>query len=151
APLTPTAGGGVAAMTGDLKQLFAALAAVGGGKTAVIVAALPQAVTLKTTVGPKFDYDIIASALLGTGTVVVLEVAWRVSGFSSVLEFRTSKTAIYHSEDSAPTDITGGSPSPAVPVKSLFQTDAIGLRMDLMAAWGLRAAGHCQFITGATW
>src|SRR5262249_46377292 len=36
APLTPTAGGGAAAMTGDLHQLFAALAAVGGGKTAII-------------------------------------------------------------------------------------------------------------------
>jgi hypothetical protein len=37
APLVPTAGGGVAAMEGDLKNLFAALAAVGAGKTAVIV------------------------------------------------------------------------------------------------------------------
>jgi hypothetical protein len=40
APLVPTAGGGVAAMEGDLKNLFAALAAVGAGKTAVIVPGL---------------------------------------------------------------------------------------------------------------
>jgi hypothetical protein len=151
APLVPVAGGGTAALTGDLKQLFAALAAVGGGKTAVIICALPQAVTLKATVGPKFDYDIIASTALATGTVVVLEVASLVSGFSSVPEFRVSKTAVYHSEDASPTDITGGSPSPAVPVKSLYQTEAVGLRMDVWAAWGLRAAGHGQFITGATW
>ena len=150
-PLTPVAGGGSAAMDGDLKQLFAALAAQGAGKTAVIVAALPQAVTLKATVGPKFDYDIIASTALATGTVVVVEAASFVSGFSSTPEFRVSNQAIYHAEDTAPTDITGGSPSPAVPVRSLFQTDSLALKMDLWAAWGLRASGHAQFLTGATW
>ena len=45
----------------DIGKLFAALAANSGGKTAVIIAALPQAVKLKLTAGPKFDYDIIAS------------------------------------------------------------------------------------------
>jgi len=151
APLTSTAGGGSNAIYSDLKNLFAALAAQGAGKTAVIVCAVPEAVTLKATVGPKWDYDIIASTGLAAGTVVVVEAASLVSGFSSVPEFRTSKTAIYHAEDTSPIDITGGSPSPAVPVKSLFQTDAIGLRMDVWAAWGLRAAGHAQWIQNATW
>src|SRR5262249_4413978 len=68
-PITPTAGGGTNAMTGDLGNLFAALAAHSGGKTAVIIAALPQAVKLKLTAGPKFDYDIIASTALAPGTV----------------------------------------------------------------------------------
>jgi hypothetical protein len=39
----------------------------------------------------------------------------------------------------------------AVPVKSLWQLDAIGLRSTLWASWGLRAAGHAQYLTGATW
>jgi hypothetical protein len=151
APITPATGGGAAAMEGDLKALFAALAAQGAGKTAVIVAALPQAVTLKTLVGPKFDYDIVASTALATGTVVVVEVASFVSGFSSTPEFRVSNQAIYHAEDTAPTDITGGSPSSASPVRSLYQTDALALKMNLWAAWGLRAANHTAWITGATW
>lgn len=151
APLTPVAGGGTAAMEGDLKNLFAALAGNGAGKTAVIVAALPQAVTLKASVGPKFDYDIIESTALAAGTVVALEVASLVSGFSPIPEFRTSKTASYHAEDTAPTDITGGSPSPAVPTRSAFQTDSILLRMDVMAAFGMRATGHVAWLSGATW
>ena len=151
APLTPTSGGGVAARDSDLKNLFAALAAQGAGKTAVIVAAMPQAVTLKASVGPKFDFDIIASTALAAGTVVVLEVASFVSGFSPVPQFRVSNLATYHAEDTAPTNITGGTPSPAVPVRSMFQTDSIGLYMDLWAAWGLRASGHAQWVTGATW
>ena len=151
APLTPTSGGGVAARDGDLKNLFAALAAQGAGKTAVIVAAMPQAVTLKASVGPKFDFDIIASTALAAGTVVVLEVASFVSGFSPVPQFRVSNLATYHAEDTTPTGITGGTPSPAVPVRSMFQTDSIGLYMDLWASWGLRAAGHAQWVQGATW
>jgi len=53
APLTPTAGFGVAARDADLKNLFAALAAQGAGKTAALICAMPQAVTLKASVGPS--------------------------------------------------------------------------------------------------
>jgi len=108
-------------------------------------------VTLKLTAGPKFDYDIIASTALAPGTVAVVELASFVSGFGSTPEFSVSKVASLHLEDTSPQDITGGTPSPAVPVKSLFQIDAIGLKTVLWASWGMRASGHVQFITGATW
>jgi hypothetical protein len=151
APLTSTAGGGSVAMDGDLKALFAALAAQGAGKTAVLICAMPQAITLKATLGPKWDIDILASGVLAAGTVVAVEVASFVSGFSAIPTFRVSHLATYHAEDTSPTQITGGTPSPAVPVRSLFQRDEIGLYMDMFASWGLRAPGHAQFITGATW
>jgi hypothetical protein len=83
--------------------------------------------------------------------VAVVEAASFVSGFSPVPEFRVSDQAIYHAEDSSPTDITGGTPSPAVPVKSLWQTDALALKMDLWAAYGLRAGGHAQWLSPTSW
>jgi len=150
-PLTPTAGGGDAAMKTDLDNLFTALASHAGGKTAVIVAALPQAKKLEFTAGPKFSTDIISSTALAPGTVAILEAASFVSGFGSLAEFSTSKVTAMHMEDTTPADITGGTPSPAVPVKSMLQIDAIALKTSLWAAWGLRAAGHCQYLTGATW
>src|SRR6516162_300506 len=151
APLTPTAGGGQNAMAQDLENLFAALATNGAGKTAVIIAALPQAVRLMMEAGPKFNFDIIPSTALATGTVIVLEVASFVSGFSSVADFSVSKVGTVHMEDTSPTDITGDTPSPAVPVKSLFQLELIGMKMNMAAAWGLRAANHAAWITGTTW
>jgi hypothetical protein len=93
----------------------------------------------------------LASTALATGTVAVLELASFVSGFGTVAEFSTTKVAALHMEADAPIDITGGTPSLAVPVKSMFQTDAIALKTNLWASWGLRAAGHAQYITGATW
>jgi hypothetical protein len=144
---TPTAGGGINAMEGDIKNLFTALAAAGGGKTAVIVAAVPQATAMKMTVGPQFDVPILSSTGMTAGTVAVVEAASFVSGFSPVPEFRVSDQAIYQAEDTAPADpIMSGTP-----VKSLFQIDAIALKMDLFAAYGLRAAGHAQFVTPVSW
>jgi len=155
APITPTAISGsttpAEAATSDLGKLFGALANVGGGKTAVIVAAMPQALRLKMITGPNFDYDIIASTSLAAGTVAVIEVASVVSGFGSTAKFTTGPYTAVHMEDTSPQDITGGTPSPAVPVKSMFQIDAIALKTTLWGAWGLRAAGHAQWIQNATW
>ena len=72
-------------------------AAHSAGKTAVIVAAMPQAIKLKLTAGPKFDFDIIASTALATGTAAVIEVASFVSGFGSTAEFSTSKVGTIQS------------------------------------------------------
>src|SRR6516164_5468347 len=144
---TPTAGGGSAAMMGDLKNLFTALAAAGGGKTAVIIAAVPQAVALKTVVGYQFDTPILSSTGIAAGTVAVVESASFVSGFSPTPEFNVSNQAIYQAEDTSPADpIMSGTP-----VKSLWQIDALALKMDLFAAYGLRAAGHAQFVSPVSW
>jgi hypothetical protein len=150
-PITATTGGGTAAMYADVANLFAALAANSGGKTAVIIAAMPQAVKLKLTAGPKFDYDIVASTALPSGTVAVLEVASFVSGFGSAAEFSTTKVGTVHIEDTTPTHIVSAGGTVAAPVKSPYQTDSIGLKTTLWATWGLRVTGHCQYITGATW
>jgi hypothetical protein len=145
---TPVSGGTTPAeaMVTDLNKLFAALAAVSGGKTAVIVAALPQARKLEFAAGPKFSTDIIASTALAPGTVALLEAASLVSGFGSTARFDTSKVAAMHMEDTTPGDVSG-----STPVKSMMQIDAIALKTSLWAAWGLRAAGHCQWITGCNW
>ena len=117
----------------------------------MILALGPSCASHRRSSGPKFDFDIIASTSLATGTVAVIEAASFVSGFGSTAEFSTSKMGVIHSEDTSPTDVTGGTPSPASPVKSLFQIDAIGLKTTLWASWGLRAAGHAQWLQGGTW
>ena len=150
-PIAATAGGGTNAMFADLGNLFAALAANAAGKTAVIIAAMPQAVKLMATIGPKFNFHIIASTALPTGTVAVLEIASFVSGFGSTAEFNTTKVGALHMEDTTPADIVSAGGTVAAPVKSLYQTDAIGLKTRLWATWGLRAAGHAQWIQGVTW
>jgi hypothetical protein len=142
---------GSATMSADLGKLVGALAANHGGKTPLFVAAPQQATTMKATLGPLWDYPIVSSASLAAGTVLAIELASFVSAWAPEPEFTTAKAATIHFEDTAPTDITGGTPSPAVPVRNYFQTDSVGLRTVLRASWGMRANGHVQVATGCTW
>src|SRR5262249_46833566 len=128
AGLTPTAGGGQAAFEGDVKQLYGALAAKGAGLAPVIVCAAQQAGAIKVFAGPKFDIPVLPSAGLASGTVIMIEPSAFVSGFEPTPTFEVSAAALLHYEDTSPQDITGGTPSPAVPAKSLFQTDSLALR-----------------------
>jgi hypothetical protein len=142
-PLTPTAGGGVAAMTGDLSALAGALAAAGGGRDAVVVCNPAQATSLKLLAGPRFDTPILPSAGVPAKTVVLIEPSSLVSGFSAIPEFETSNVALLQMEDATPSD-WGAS------MKSLYQADSFALKMILRAAWGMRAP-HVAYLTGATW
>src|SRR5262249_38235729 len=102
---------------------------------------------LKLIAGPQFDYDIIGSTALASGIVAAIEVASFVSGFSSTPEFETGRDATMHMDDTSPADpIMGG-----VPVRSMFQIDATALRTKLWASFGMRAAGHAQWISATTW
>jgi hypothetical protein len=142
-PITPTAGGGVAAMTGDLSALAGALAAAGGGRGAVVVCNPAQAASLKLLAGPRFDTPILASAGVPEKAVILIEASSLVSGFSAIPEFETSNIALLHMEDAAPSD-WGAS------MKSMYQVDAFALKMILRASWGMRAP-HVAYLTGATW
>ena len=144
APLTPTAGGGIAAMQGDLSKLAAALASAGGGLSPVIVAAVAQATSLKLLAGPRFDIPILSSTALAAGTIALIEASSLVSGFESVPTFESSGVGALHM-DTAATNISG-----AVPVKSLWQPDLFALKMILRGSWSMRAP-HVAWISGATW
>jgi HK97 family phage major capsid protein len=145
-PVGATAGGGSAAMVGDIEKLVGALVAAGAGANPVLVCNPVQATTIKLLAGPKFDIPVLQSTSIAAGTVIAVEASSFASAFDSVPQFETATQPMFHYDDTAPADpIMGGQP-----VRSLFQIDSIGLRMTLKAAWGLRAP-HCAYLTSATW
>jgi len=52
-------------------------------------------------------------------------------------------------EDTTPLPVNGG--TVAEPLRSLFQTDSLALRLIWDVSWVLRRAGACQFRTGVAW
>src|SRR5262249_45105092 len=104
-PITAATGGDVGAMAADIKALFAALAANGAGKNAVIVAAVPQLASLKIYAGAKFDFEVFGSQALAAGTVVALEPSSVVSGISPVPTFFAGNQNALHMEDTSPGNI----------------------------------------------
>jgi hypothetical protein len=144
--VTPSTATDASAISSDIGRLVGALATAGAGLEVVFIAAPAQAAALRF-----WGFDVLASLALAAGTIVAVEASSFVSGFEGLPEFSTAIGATLHFDDTSPTDITGGTPSPATPVKSLFQDNLIGLRMILRASWAMRNPLHVAVMTGVSW
>ena len=170
AGLTPTAGGGFNALVGDIKQLAGALltATAGHIRRGVFLMNPQQTLSISliqppAAATPLFPFEaeiaagrlrsfkLIESGNVPLGMVIALDAADFVTVGAEAPRFEVSDQATLHFEDTAPTDITGGTPSPAVPVRSMFQTDSIALRLVWPLNWTLRRLGMVSWVTGVTW
>ncbi len=169
-PLTPTAGGGFTALVGDIKQISGALltATKGNVRNPVWLMNPQQVMTAGLTPAPGVGafpfqeqiadgnlqgWPIIDSGTVPLGTVIALDAADFVSVGGDAPRFELSDQATLHMEDTAPTDITttGTPPVAAFPVKSMFQTDSIALRLILPVNWAIRRPGVVSAVVGVTW
>jgi HK97 family phage prohead protease len=169
-PLTPTAGGGFAALVGDIKQITGALLTTTKGNVRNPVWLMnPQQIASAGLVampgmgafpfrdeisrGQLGGWPIIDSGTVPLGTVIAMDAADFVAVGGDSPRFELSDQATLHMEDTAPADIVSGvAPgTPANPVKSMWQTDSIALRLILPVNWTMRRAGVVQAVVGVTW
>jgi hypothetical protein len=148
-PISGTSGGGIAAMLGDIKLLFNALATNGAGANVVLVAPLGQAASLKAQLlGPQWNYPILSSTAMPAATLGAIDVTSFVSAFTSAITFDVAKAAALQM-DTAPTDPLPIATGPSI--KSTYQLDMLALRATMSISWIMRVAGHSQICTGVTW
>jgi hypothetical protein len=162
-----TATPATAAMVADLKNLIGTIIAQGGGRDIAILMNPAQALSLsfaQTTTGDflfanqaeagsKFGARFIVSASCPAGTVIAVDAADFASAQGDAPRFAVSTDATLHEEDTTPLALgtgTQGSGVLAVPMRSLFQTDAVAVRMSLYVTWAMRRTGMVQFISGIT-
>src|SRR5262245_36629511 len=117
----------------------------------VVVAAGHQAVSLQMLAGPRYDRPILSTTGLPSGQVVGVAPAAVAAALEDVAAIEVSREAIVHFESTSPTDITGGTPSPAVPVKSAFQTDLLIIKVRAAATWSVVAPGGVQTVASVKW
>jgi hypothetical protein len=145
AALTPAAAGDNAMAT-DMAALMTAIAPVAGAGF-MIVAAPAQAIALSLRLAQPL-VNLRASSALAAGTVVAIAT----QAFVGALEtprMDASIEAIVHM-DSAPAAIVNGG-AMAAPVRSLFQTNCVGLRIITPVSWGLRAPNAVAWMSGVNW
>jgi hypothetical protein len=145
----PTAAGTPWTISSDIGALVEALAQFGAGLEPILICAPGQAASLRMWRQQSF-YTVLASLALPAGTVVAVEASSFASAIGAVPRFEVGKEMLIHEEDTTPTDIVV-SGTPAAPVKSYYQIDAVGLRMTLEAAWGMRNAKHVAIMEGTSW
>ena len=168
--LTPTAGGGFNALVGDIKQLTSALLTGTLGnvrvpvyimnpiqKNAIGLVAAPGVGVFpfrdEIAAGTLGGWPIIESGTVPPGTAIVIDAADFVSVGGDAPRFEVSDQATLHMEDTTPTDIVAGPGpgTPAFPVKSMWQTDSLALRLILPTNWTIRRPGTVAYVAGVTW
>lgn len=162
-PLTATAGGGYAAILGDLKKLRAPFDTANAGAGLMLLMNPAQAESLNLTPGADGTlgwadsiinrYRVAVSTAIPAGRIIMVRAADFASATGDVPEFELSNDATVHMEDTTPLAIgTAGTPNEvAAPVRSFFQTGVSGLRMIMDVSWVMRRAGMVQYIDSATW
>jgi HK97 family phage prohead protease len=170
AGLTPTAGGGFAALIGDIKQLTAALMTGSNGniRTPVWLMNPSQALSIQLTQnaggdfpfaaeinGNRFTgYPVIVSGNVPATMVILLDAADFAVIEGGAPRFDVSDQAVLHFEDTAPLQIASGAQGSGVlatPTRSLWQTDSMAIRMILDVNWGFIRTGTIAWATGVTW
>ncbi len=148
--LTPTAGGGQAAVLGDLRAIAGGMADAGLGANFLLFVNPRQAVTMSVLVtGPQL-FEVIPSPSIPAGTVIAVHPDGLATGFGSEPDVDISDNALIHFEDTNPLPISSGG-TLAVPVRSAFQSATHVLRLLLDVAFVVRKQGAVQHIVGATW
>jgi HK97 family phage prohead protease/HK97 family phage major capsid protein len=165
--LTPTAGGGFAALVGDIKLLLGVLVAANSLRAPTWIMNPIQAVSIALTAnqGGEFPFKaeingntlqgfpVITSTTVPVTEIILVDAAAFMSTEGDDPRFEVSDQATLHMEDTTPLPIstTGAPNTVAAPVRSMFQTDSLALRMILPMNWAMRQTGVVAWMTGVTW
>jgi hypothetical protein len=145
APLAASAAGNPwDAYFSDAGTLIDALAAVGGNGPFVVVASPGRGVEMRLrALGDEgVPYLILGSVAIGDDLLAVAPAAI-VAAIEPTPQIELSSATALVMND-APIVIGGGSASPA---SSMFQSDAIALKMRWRVSWALRAPGGVAWLT----
>jgi HK97 family phage prohead protease len=165
--LTATTGGGFAALVGDIKQMVAVLVAANSLRAPVWIMNPAEVLSISLTQNAGGDfpfaaevnggrlrgYPILQSTSMTAARVLLVDAADFFSATGDEPRFDVSDQAVLHMEDTTPLAIgtVGTPPTVAAPVRSLWQTDSIGIRMILDINWAMRRTGLIAWIDGVTW
>jgi HK97 family phage major capsid protein/HK97 family phage prohead protease len=166
---TATTGGGLAALVGDVKALAGALITSSNGhlRDPVWIMNPIQVLSIQfqTNATGQFifqdeiaqgrfrGYPLYQSTTVPTGTVLLLDAADFFSATGDVPAFTASDTATLHMDDTTPLALsaTGAPNTVAAPIRSLYQTDSLAIRMTLDMNWAMRRTGVVAFVSSVTW
>lgn len=166
---TAAAGGGLNALIGDAKALVGSLTSATNGNVrnpvwimnplqAISISLLQDAggdFAFAADIGQNrlIGFPVITSSTVPAGTVILMDAADFFSATGDEPRFDVSDQATLHMEDSTPTAIgTTGTPNVvAAPVRSLWQTDTLALRMIVDLNWSMRRTGVIAYTQAVTW
>jgi hypothetical protein len=150
--LGATAGGGLAALAGDIGKIATAMTTA-GISTENLVLVMNQADAARARILAPFGLpEIIGTLGLAAGTIVGVVPDGIATGFLGNSEVSLATDTAVVMQDSNPPQIST-SPGPVLgaPVLSLWQMNLIGIKIRTECCWGIIQPGAVQFISSVTW
>jgi HK97 family phage prohead protease len=104
--------------------------------------------------GSFWNWPVLETTIIDPDELMAVDAADFVTVGAGAPTFEVSDQATLHMEDTNPLPIIGGTtaaPVPAVPTRSLWQTDSYALRMLYRLNWALRRDGMVAWMQNITW
>ena len=97
------------------------------------------------------NYPVVASMNMPSDIIIFVagDSIGHANDFAPL--FETSDQATLHMEDTTPLPVVDGVGTVAQPVRSMFQTDSIAIKMTLGLDWRIYRQGGIQVLTGVDW
>jgi HK97 family phage prohead protease len=150
----------------DISALMAPIIAARGGRDLVLLCNPAQKLSMSWAVTPMGQFifqdgelanrglTVVSSTSMPATQLVMIDAADFASVTGDSPQFDVSDVATIHEEDTAPLPLVTGAQGSGVvasPMRSLWQTASIGIRMMLDMNWTMRRAGMVSWMTGVTW
>jgi hypothetical protein len=132
----------------DLASLVAAVAPVGGNNLALVASPARKAQILMHF--PGFAFPIIASSAIADTRIGAVALNGLAVAIDPAPELDISSDAVVHMANPA-LEIVSDTPVVADPIRSLWQTDALAIRLQLGVDWKRRATNAVAMLDGPAW
>jgi hypothetical protein len=139
------------AMLADIAAVAGAVAPVAGNSPIALIANPVRALALRLRAPRELPVSVLASSAVAAGDLIAVAPPALVSAVGNV-SINAGRESTVHSFDPADAISVPGTPNVvAAPVRSMWQTDCIGLRLLMTASWGLRHPSGLAWLTTAAW
>jgi hypothetical protein len=119
----------------------------------VLAASLQQTTTGDTPFrdevarGTLAGIPIISSTVVAADVMYLMDAGDFITATGDTPNFSVSDQAVLHMEDTTPAALsTGTTPTVATPIRSLWQTDTMAIRMIMDVNWAMRRSGMVVWI-----
>jgi hypothetical protein len=139
------------AMLADIATVAGAVATVAGNVPITLVANPVRAMMLRLRSPRELSVAVLASSAVAAGDLIAIAPPALVSAVGGV-QIKADRESTVHMFDPADAIAVPGSPNVvSSPVRSMFQTDTVALRLLMTASWGLRSPAGLAWLTAASW
>ncbi len=145
-PVSGFPGGDLVSVIEDVAALMAAVTPVSGAASAVLIASPARAARLGIK-APGLAVPVLASGGVPEDRLIAV-VPQAVAIGTGGIAFESSKYAAVHMSDAALALVDSGT---ADPIRSMYQTGAVSLRLILETAWAKRHAAAVAYVEGTQW